>query len=129
MAISRKVSAKGFIKQLTTTDLQGAISATASGIGGNGTQTITSNTVLTNSQTGRTILVNSPAASINITLPTLQKDVLFTIKDIAGSFATFPINIIRAGTESIEGVAANYVCNADYGVWTFQCDGSNWWIL
>lgn len=77
------------------------------------------------------IPINTTAGVVSVTLPVggLPKHASFTIKDIAGTFQTNVVTIVRAGSESIEGVAANFVCNKKFGVYTFISDGTNVYLI
>jgi hypothetical protein len=53
----------------------------------------------------------------------------FKIKDTLGvNRATNAITLSRFGSESIEGVAANYVITASYGAYELASDCTNWWV-
>ncbi len=79
---------------------------------------------------GKVFLYDTTSAAGTLTLPTSPASGFkFSLKDKGGAFATNNLTIARAAAESIEGVAGNYICAADYGVWHFFYDGTNWWIL
>lgn len=90
--------------------------------------TKTSNFTLAAADNGSVFPCNTTSAAFNITLNTggARKNFSFTIKDDAGTFGTNPVTIVRIGSESIEGVAANYVCNKPNRAYTFVCDGTDW---
>lgn len=71
----------------------------------------------------------SSAAARAITLPAAASGTRFWIKDSTGSAGTNNFTITRAGSESIEGVAANKVLSANWGSWVLMSDGTNWFIL
>lgn len=77
---------------------------------------------------GAIIAVDTSAAR-TLNLPTPDANLVYTIKDVTGSAGTFPITVARSGSESIENLAANYSCSADYGSWTFSSDGTNWFLI
>lgn len=78
---------------------------------------------------GKIFLVNTANGAQTFTLPAAALNFKFTVKDSAGSAGTNNITIARNGSESIEGVAANYTAGAAWGSWTFVCDGTNWFII
>jgi len=69
------------------------------------------------------------AASVTINLPTGVTGRVITFKDVGGAANTYNITLTRVGGESIEGVAANYVMDADYQGVTLACYGSDWFIV
>jgi hypothetical protein len=92
---------------------------------------ITGNVTLGTDHYDAVLPINTTSGAINVTLFTggAARHTSFTIKDTHGTFQTNAVTIVRAGSESIEGVAANFVCNRKYGVWTFITDGTNWFII
>lgn len=78
--------------------------------------------------TATTYLVDSSAARA-ITLPAAASGLEFWVKDSTGSCNTNNFTITRAGSESIEGVAANKTLQTDWGSWHFICDGTNWFMI
>lgn len=83
---------------------------------------------LTSSDNNKVFYMNTTAAR-TINLPAAISNFKFTIKDISGQCGTNAITIARNGSESIEGVAANFSCQCDYGIWTFFCDGTNYYLI
>ena len=79
-------------------------------------------------ETGKLYNINISAA-INITLPTLGNNIIFTIKDVSGSLSTNNATLIRNGSESIDGLPVNRILETNFGSWTIYSDGSNWFIL
>ena len=71
----------------------------------------------------------SSAAARNITLPAAVLGHTFTVKDSTGSASTNNFTVVRAGSEQIEGVAANKILQTNWGSWTFVSNGTNWFIL
>jgi hypothetical protein len=53
----------------------------------------------------------------------------FWVKDVAGELSTNAVTVVRDGSESIEGVAADFELNVDFGAWHFFYDGADWWVL
>jgi hypothetical protein len=52
----------------------------------------------------------------------------FQIKDANGIISTYPLTVVRNGSELVEGVAANKVFQTNYGCWTFFAYNGNWWL-
>lgn len=73
----------------------------------------------------------STASARSLTLPSSPTSgTLITLKDITGSGQTNNITIVRAASETIEGVAASYVMDMTYQSLTLISDASgNWWIV
>lgn len=90
----------------------------------------TSGFTLTAADNGCIIPCNTSGGAFNITLPTggAAKNFSFTVKDVAGTFDTNPLGIVRIGSEKIENVAASYSCNIEYGSYTFYTDGTDWFL-
>lgn len=42
---------------------------------------------------------------------------------------TNKVTLLRSGFENIDGVAASYFLQTEFGRWTIACDGSDWYIL
>lgn len=76
---------------------------------------------------GKTYLMDSSAAR-SIQLPTPAADFFFYVKDKTGTMNTFNTTLLRAASESIEGLAASYILEANYGFWLVFSDGTNWFI-
>lgn len=73
-------------------------------------------------------LVNTSAAR-SLTLPTPTAGAMITIKDISNNANVNNITIVRAGSEQIEGVSANYVFDIAFQSLTLVSDGSSWWVI
>ncbi len=88
---------------------------------------ISSNVTLT----ANAIHLVSTAAARNVTLPSAPSTgTQLTIKDVTGSADVNNITIVRAASETIEGVAASYVMDMTYQSVTLISDASgNWWII
>lgn len=86
---------------------------------------------ITSANNRATFLVTTAGGAFTFNLPAaaLNAGLRFTVKDISGQASTNNITIARNGSESIEGGASNYLCQSDWGSWTFICDGTNWYIL
>lgn len=86
---------------------------------------VASNVTLTNKGLH---LVDTTAAR-SLTLPTPTNGAFIVIKDSTGNCATNNITLVRAGTEKIETVAANYVLNVSLGSWTLVSNSVDWFII
>lgn len=111
------------------TDLLVAMATQITGGGGSGgINAVPISTTPVNVTSGSTYLVNTTAAR-TFNLPTPAANAFFAIRDVSGLAATNNITINRAGTEQIDGVAANKILATDLGYWIFVCDGTNWHTL
>ncbi len=90
--------------------------------------TLAGNITLTEADHNKVFMVDTSSAR-QITLPAAQAGLVFTVKDATGSAQTNNITIVRAGSESIEGVAANYVIAVNRSCQRFWCDGTNWHVV
>lgn len=79
---------------------------------------------------GYFVLLVDTSAARTLTLPSSPTaGRMFIIKDSTGTAETNNITLARAGSESIEGVAANRTLSTNWGVWRIVTNGSNWFIL
>lgn len=99
--------------------------AAPGGSSGFSVTTISSNVTLTDLTKH---LVDTTVAR-TLTLPTPANGIQIIVKDKSGSAATNNITIQRAGSESIDGVAASYVISTNYAAVEFVSDGTNWFVL
>lgn len=98
---------------------QGALRFTTRAVSGN----ITIDTTTTDF-----ILHVDTAAARSITLPAPTDGRVLIIKDKTGSAATNNITIVRHASEKIEGVAASYVIDTDWGWVQLTSDGTDWYV-
>lgn len=79
-------------------------------------------------QEGGTIGLNSSAGSFNVQLPApnTMTGKFFNLSDVAGSLAAFPVTLVRAAAELIEGLASDYLLQSDWGNWRIFSNGTNW---
>ncbi len=93
--------------------------------------TRTSAFVLTRTERENYINVNTSGGAFALTFPnpaTCLPDQFWTITDINGALATNAVTMTRFASESIGGVASNFVLDAAWGSWTFFTDQTNWFI-
>jgi hypothetical protein len=88
---------------------------------------VASNVTLT---AGAIHLVTTSSA-LSLTLPSAPTSgTTIVVKDITGSANINNITIVRAASEQIEGVAANYILDMSRIALKFVSDASgNWWII
>lgn len=91
---------------------------------------ITGSTSITTANNGQTLKLNvAAAANLQLPNPTLFKNQFVWLKDIAGNLGTFNVTLVRFAGESIEGLAANYVLQSNWGSWRLWCDGTNFYFV
>lgn len=88
-------------------------------------QAISSNT---NATSGVIYFCTSTGGSFNITLPAPTANAIIGVKDVAGGFESFPVTVVRNGSEKIENVSSSYICYASYSSWYFYSNGTDWFI-
>lgn len=76
----------------------------------------------------QTIILVDTSAARQINLPSPALSVKITIKDAAGMAQSNNITVHRAGSELIDGVAADRLLSANWGAWTFVSNGTNWFM-
>lgn len=97
-----------------------------------GSNFLTLTAVTTSPQTGataHTYLVTTSSIPITINLPTPSANAFLFIKDVSGNCANNNITLHRAGSELIDGVAADHTMNVPYELCFIVSDGTNWFIL
>ena len=83
---------------------------------------------LASSDYGKTFLVQSANGAMQFNLPSPASNFFFIVKDRDGSFDTNPLTIHRNASESIEGVASDYVSYAAWAEYRFTTNLTNWFI-
>lgn len=78
---------------------------------------------------GHTYLVNTTSGAFTLNLPSPAVNAYVMVKDYKGAGVTNPITLHRAGSESIDGVAADATLAAPYGGWCFFSDGTDWFSM
>lgn len=71
----------------------------------------------------------TPTGTVNVQLPTPVANFHCVIKDISGDLDANTLNIVRNGTEKIDGIAANFQMKSGYQSVTIFCDGVDWYII
>lgn len=87
---------------------------------------INSNTAVVS---GTLYFVDVSGGAVSLTLPAATASLSFRVKDSTGSALTNNITIVRAASESIEGIAADKILSTSWGSWSFICDGTNWFMV
>lgn len=75
-----------------------------------------------------TILVDTSAGTVAVTLPTPRNGRRIWFKDKKGTWATNNFSLLRHGTEKIDGVAATLVRSASGGNFVIVSDGTDWYL-
>lgn len=99
------------------------------GMGSAGVSTKATTYVIQSSDNGKIFLADTTGGAFSFTLPSASSGFIFTIKDSKGNFNAANCTLARAASESIEGLASNFVMSAAWGSWTFASDGTNWFIV
>lgn len=122
------------IRELDFFDCRGinGIGEGSSGVAGGGVSTPLSGEyplTLSEDDDGKVILVDSSAAR-TINLPAAPgTGFKVTFKDYVGLMGTNNLTVARNGSAEIEGMAADYACQSDFGQWTFIFDGTDYWLI
>lgn len=122
-------------RSLTNTNLNNALTVTASWLPITGSADIAINPgstptyVMTASDNGKTFFVASNNGAMQFTLPAGALNFTFTIKDSGGNVEYSNITVLQNAAETIEGLAATYTCNSNYGTWVFNCSNPNWSLI
>ena len=94
------------------------------------TQAVSSDVTISPAATYVYIKVDTTAAR-QITLPlasSVADGRIYIIKDISGSANTYPITLVRQGSDLIDG-SSSYIYNSNYGsIWIVGDSVSNWYI-
>jgi hypothetical protein len=75
------------------------------------------------------IICDSSGGAFNLTLPTPAAGFAISVKDKLGTFSTNNVTLVRAGSEKIENLAANYAMQADFGSYHIVSDGTDWFLI
>lgn len=74
------------------------------------------------------LILCSHSSAITITLPAPTDGRVLVIKDISGTASTNNVTIARHASEKIEGLAANFNFQTNWGVLNIYSDGTDWYI-
>lgn len=80
---------------------------------------------LSSTDDGKVIEVDTTAAR-TINAHAAATGFKVTIKDISGQASLNNITFVKNGSQTIEFLSSNYIMEADYGVWSFVFNGTNW---
>lgn len=125
-------------KSLVNDNLNNAVTdttkwiAVAMGLGSAGiVPTVTATRAITSADDAKVIYVDTSAGPFNLTLPAVatMKGKKFTVKDVGGYLLGNPVTVVLNGAETIEGLASNYVLEANGGSWNFISDGVGYTII
>jgi len=78
---------------------------------------------------GKTYICDTSGGAITVNLPAPTLGMIFGFKDQAGDFSTNPVSLVPTMGVEIEGLAATYLLQADFGSWTLASDGTSWFFL
>ena len=82
-----------------------------------------------NAAAGKNYLVDTSSGVVNVQLwSPLSNGEYFTIKD-SGNAGVNKISIVRAGSEKIEDIAADFDLTTAKGSWKFMTDGTDFWLV
>lgn len=76
-------------------------------------------------ETGKLYAVNG---TVNVQLPAPSASLHFVVKDLSGDIGANPINLVRNGTENIDGVASNFALTSNNQSINIISDGVDWYI-
>lgn len=115
------ISALGLNKTLDDAIVAGDIG----GGGGYAVVEINSNVTLASGNSNH--VDTSAARSLTMPLAPSSGDTVRVV-DKTGTASSFPITLLR-NSQSIQGLAADYVLESDFGCWTFEFGASGWRIV
>jgi hypothetical protein len=89
---------------------------------------VTGTRPITAADDGRLLRLDSSGGAFNLTLPdpTTVSGLRLQLKDIGGVLSTHAVTLVRFGSEQIEGLAANFVLDANRGTWVLYCNGTGY---
>ncbi len=92
---------------------------------------ITADTTISPLDDRRVFLVDTTGGVVNITLadPTLVEGIRYIVRDTGEDFFGNNCNLVRNGSENIEGAAANFSLKVRKGMWEFVSDGTDYWFV
>lgn len=76
-----------------------------------------------------TYLCDSSGGAFNFTLPAPVSNLRLQLKCKTGSCLANPVTIVRNGSEKIEGTAASYTFNTNWGSLLLISDGTDWFFI
>lgn len=90
---------------------------------------VSSHTADFTAENGKLHLINPTLASLNVQLPTPSANLHIWLKDMSGDTGNKTINIVRSGTENIDGTASNIILDSDKATVQLVSDGVDWYII
>lgn len=75
------------------------------------------------------VFVSTGINAISLQLPNPNLNRTIRIKDVGGILSSNKLTLVRFGAENIEGTAANKDFVTNFGAWTIQSDGTNYWMI
>jgi hypothetical protein len=95
-------------------------------------QTITSGqspfTVNSTTNKRSLFLVDTSGGAVQLNLPAPVDNFVFAVVDKLGNFNTNACTLHRNGGEKLQGLAADYVMEAQWGAWQWQTNGTDYWL-
>ena len=82
-----------------------------------------------NAENGKLHLINPAGATLDVTLPAPSASAQIYLKEMSGDLGSKTINILRNGTENIDGVAANISFESEYQTIILISDGVDWYRI
>ncbi len=85
---------------------------------------------ITPAHDGAILHVTTAAGAFDLDLPdpSTMSGVSFKVRDVGGVLTTYPVTLDRFASETINGLAADFLLEGDYGEWTIFCDGTNYFV-
>jgi hypothetical protein len=97
-------------------------------VNGHFTRTASTTTSVVQSDLGGTILIDSTSGVFDLDLPAPKPNFFFFVKDVGGALSSNNVTLDRNGSEEIEGLASDYLLQADFGFWKVFSDGTDWFV-
>jgi hypothetical protein len=90
---------------------------------------VSSHTADFTAENGKLHLINPTLALLDVQLPAPFANTHIWLKDMSGDTGNKTINIVRNGTELIDGVASNIILDSDKATIQLVSDGVDWYII
>lgn len=79
--------------------------------------------------TDEIILFDSTSGAFAAALPSVATPRKYLMFDTGGVCGTNPVTLTRNGSETIKGLAADYLLQGNRGAWIVVADGTNWQVM